>query len=433
MESEFGVINRKNALIMILVAIIIGIGNSFSQFLNITAVLILLAIFVSLLKNPFAGLGYYIVSSPFIFEIFPTYISVLILIIIAVVLFLKNPKMIRGFKAGILLLSSISIIIVSYFIGYKSNGNTAMLMIVCVAIVLILYNHSNTMTEEDVSILVWSYICQAFTIAVYFLGQILNGGLSYTYGRLSFFGDIKTVSIIVSIPLIFILCTKLEGKKLFQNIDFGIWSYGIVLVFSIILIATAARGMILAVLIAVIIQMIFSKNKKILIIKLLPVIFFLTLFIILNLNNPSLRISRLFEGEEFASGNGRTEIWGAYISTIFNSGIHRILFGMGPGEISRIGNSGYYAHSAFLDFFFSYGLLGFIIIIVCEIKLLTVSIKSKDIIIISLMIALIIMYSVHGSCASTTLFILQIMLFMIINKKQMRTRQYENFYTTQLV
>lgn len=429
MKSEFGIIDLKIAWNLTLFSIFIGIGHSFSQLSRTTAILTLLIIIISAFKNPFVCLALYIISSLFISEIFPAYVSVFLLATISSLLFFKHPKIIRKFKAGVLLLSGICIIILSYIGGYKSNVNAAILMALCMITVLILYNCEDIMTDVDISTFVWAYICQAFTISIYFAGKLFNGGLSYTYGRLSFSGDIKTVSIIVSIPLVLILCTKLERKKLFQNFDFGVWAYAIVLLFSVILIATAARGMILAVLVAVVVQALFTKNKKSIIIKLLPIVCFLMLFIISNLDNPSLRISRLFEESEFASGNGRIEIWGTYTSTIFNSGLHRILLGMGPGEISRIGNSGYYAHSVFLDFFFSYGLMGFVTVTICETKLLLTAIKSKDIIITSLMVSLIIMYSGHGSCASTSLFILQIVLYIISKRRN----TYENLYTSKLV
>ena len=118
------------------------------------------------------------------------------------------------------------------------------------------------------------------------------------------------------------------------------------------------------------------------------------------------RIERIFDMDELSTGNGRAEIWSRYLSIIQGRGLISVLFGVGPGNISRISNIGFYAHSTFLDFFFSYGVLGFAYIIFFEYKNLLLVARNNRIF-LPLLVFIVLCYISHGSSSNTVLFILQ--------------------------
>ena len=415
-KSAFEILNEKKAKLFLLYSLICGAFFAVPKLHIGLYIIIILATAFSIYKDPIYLYAVYTISIIYINNIFPAAFIIVYQLLIIFIFFLYNQQMIKKFKKSILFVTSLSIIILSYLLGYKSNINTTIQMIVCLLVVIILINSNQSFNEKNISICIWAYFCSAISLLCYFVFQFINGTINFKYGRLSFLGDIKTVSIIVAIPIIILISTKLEGKRVFNNLDFKYFDNILLIFFLGILILTAARGVILSILIAILFQLIFTQNKPVAYRKIIPIIILAIGIILISFNNESLRIERIFASEEYSSGGGRTDIWITYFSIICNSGISHILFGMGPGEISRISTIGYYAHSTFLDFFFSYGLFGFILIVYVELQLLKMAMKKKNMTIMALFISQILMFFTHGSSANVFLFSFQTILYLKLKK-----------------
>lgn len=415
-KSIFGILDNKNARLLLLYSIICGIFFTVPKLKFVLYIIIILSIIFSIYKGPIYLYTIYTISNIYIGELFPASFVILYQLLIICIFFLYNQKMIKKFKKSVLFIIALSIIIVSYLLGYKSDINSTIQMVVCLLMVIILMNSNQSFNEKNISLCIWSYFCSAISLLCYFIFQFISGTIVFKYGRLSFIGDIKTVSTIVAIPIILLISAKLENKRVFDHVDFEYFDNILLTLFIGILILTAARGVILSILVAILFQLIFTKNKPVAYRRIIPIIILAIGIILISFNNESLRIERIFASEEYSSGGGRTGIWITYFSIICNSGISHILFGMGPGEISRISTIGYYAHSTFLDFFFSYGLFGFILIVYVELQLLKMAMKKKNMTIMALFISQILMFFTHGSSANVFLFSFQTILYLKLKK-----------------
>lgn len=415
-KSIFGVLDSKNAKQLLLYSLICGIFFSVPKLTSALRILIILLTIYSTFRGPIYLYAIYTISSIYLGELFPASFQILYQLLMIFIFFLYNKEMVKNFKKSVLFIVAFSIIIISYLLGYKSAINSSIQMVVCLLMVIILINSNRTFNDKNISLCIWSYFCSAISLLCYFVFQFISGTVVFKYGRLSFIGDIKTVSTIVAIPIILLISAKLKNKRVFYHFNFKLFDNILLAFFVGILILTAARGVILSILIAILFQLIFTKDKQVAYRKIIPIVILAISIILISFNNESLRIGRLFAREEYSSGGGRTDIWKTYFSIICNSGISHILFGMGPGEISRISTIGYYAHSTFLDFFFSYGLFGFILIVCVELQLLKMSIENKNMTIMILFISQIIMFFTHGSSANVFLFSFQTILYLKLKK-----------------
>lgn len=415
LKSEFGLLRKKYALILTIWSVVCGFGCSLFGLDAIVHYLVIAAVVSTVFINPCLALGFFISSS---FLLNSASLQVIMLALILLGFFLKNISMVYSLKKGILFIFGLMIIAISYLLGTESDINTAILMTICLFMVVVLLNNRSFLTVDNIGLCIWGYIVRGVTVLLYLLGQAISGDISFNYGRLSYNGDVKLISVIVAIPIVLLLSVKLDKKRLYSNFDFGKFGYIIVTAFSIVLLLTAARGVLLAVAVSLLGQFLLSKQKQKYIFKILPIAILLIIFITNNLENSSFRLNRIFDSDEFASGNGRTEIWGTYINLILDQGIGRFLFGLGPGEISRISNIGYYAHSTYLDFFFSYGILGFIVMLISELTVLVKTLISKDLPMVALFLLSIIMYTTHGSSADVVLYVLQALIYLKVTGQQ---------------
>lgn len=415
LKSEFGLLNKKYALILTIWSFVCGFGCSLFGLDVVIHYLVIATVASTVFINPCLALGFFISAS---FLLNSASLQVIMLVSILLGFFLKNSSMIHLLKKGGLLLFGLIIIAFSYLLGFECDINTAILMTICLLMVIILLNNRAFLTVDNIGMCIWGYIVRGGTVLFYLLGQAISGEISFYYGRLSYDGDIKLISVIVAIPIVLLLSVKLDKKRLYSNFDFGKFSYIIIATFAIILLLTAARGVLLAVVMSLLGQFLLSKRKRNFIMKILPIVILLIIFITTNLDNPSFRLNRIFDSDDYSTGNGRTEIWGTYIELILDQGIVRFLFGLGPGNISRISNIGYYAHSTYLDFFFSYGILGFVVILISELTVLIKSLISEDLPMVTLFLLSIIMYSTHGSSADVVLFIFQVLIYLKVTGQQ---------------
>lgn len=427
MNSEFGCIDKKKSIIILAFSLLCGLlfANT-----NVAEPLFIGLTFITAFIDPVISISFYFTLVLYLDN---PIIQVMLLLAVCLGFFFKNPRMFREMRAAFLLIFGTIVIILSYILGYQSTITVAFLMFLCLIMVVLLLNNRKFFTPDCIALFFWGYMAKAFSLCGYFLSKFISGDVVYKYGRLSFDGDIKIISVTVAVPIIILLSTKLNKKRLFQNYDFGLLTYVICGVLVALLLATAARGVTISILISLLCHFITTKKKSTYLLRLLPIAIFVIVFLIYNIDNPILRLERFFNEEEFATGNGRTEIWQEFFTIIWDRGPLAWLFGMGPGNISRVSSIGAYAHSVYLDFFFSYGIFGFTIVLISEIKVFKKVLVSKDITMLSLFVALILMYFTHGSSADIGLFSLQTMIFLKIcsnnneNSEKMLSRK-ENCY-----
>lgn len=411
--DKFGVLPKKKAMLIainsLLFAILYALGYN-----TIIYALIPVLLLIESVNDCFSCLGCYIVSRLYIGALYPSVVNVGLFTLVIVSLFLHNLKMIRRLKGGIFALASVVLVLLSSLFGINVDINNAIMMLLCIALVMVIYNASIKKEDGGLGIIIWAYIWAAIGMMAYYgLSVLRNGIIQTTYGRASFNDNIKSLAIVMAIGVSIILYTKMEGKALYKNFDFGFFSYILIIPMSAILILTTARGVIAALLISMIVFLLFSNKSQLKIWNAFPLVIFVIIFIISMLDSSAYRISRIFETEEFASMSGRTEIWVTHITSVLHSGPLHIILGVGPGQIQRINGSIYYAHSTFLDFFFCYGILGIIAILAFEWIILKKLLKAKDAVLLALFTLSVVMYSTHGGTVNADMYLLQITLLRL--------------------
>lgn len=412
-ESLFGHLPHRVAIFFLIYSITYGIlfGLGLFQFLKLIT---FLALIICAKQNPFKCLGIYIIVMPFMNILFPSSITVAICLMVGMVFTVKNKMIVNNKVYLIYLVASFLIILLSYLLGYNSKVTTGLLMCIIVFLIISMLNYSNLIIETDISTVAFSFFCRAICLTVYFIVSYACGVNTLKYGRLSFYEDIKPVAFTALIPLLFIICSKMEGKTCFSNWKNAFVDYIMVVVFATIIILTAARGMIFAGVLTVLGMGLFTQNKTKTFWKFLPIIAICIVVFSNMLDVEKFRIARIidFSSDEFGELNGRTDIWSDYLYALSNSGFVRVFFGFGPGDSGRIISGGAYAHSTFLDFFISYGCIGFLMMIVFEIISLVKLFVKKEWVLLTVMIFSIIAESTHGVSANIMLFTLQAFLLL---------------------
>lgn len=409
----FEEINKGELIFLTLFTFLICALYQIGQY-NLLSYLSLIIIVFFCFYRSHMSLGVYIISNLYISQILSTriQIGVLVLILGLMILKCKNNRFNRNDIFALAFFTTI--ISVSSLVGISINISIAILMFLDIVAYIVIHRYCS---KCNISSIIFSYFICAIGLNITVLINYFTGDInSLIYGRLNFEGDIKTLAILSAIPLSFILTTRMENKKIF-NIKINKLLVSLVAVlYATTIFLTAARGVILALIIGIIIQYLISKNKGRSIKFLLILCIVILILYSVSIDSTNFRIERVFDFDEYASANGRTQIWAHYISTIYGEGILNIFFGIGPGDVARISESGNYAHSTFLDFFFSYGLFGFVSICWFEIFNLKKIYASKERYLLSITAILIVIYLGHGTAANTTLFIIQSLIMCIAER-----------------
>lgn len=414
--SEFGKIERKDAIILLVLALGSGILFTFNSLHTMLRIIIVAVLLYHAVSNPFLCLANYIITQRYISELFTANISVSLMGVVCLSFIISNFGMIRRLRMGLALLIGIPLILISTLSGIQSSVTTGILMALILVLIVSVINYASRVSRGDVAIVAYAYFCSALSVGLYFLISAMTNTNILKYGRLNFFGDIKPITFAAFIPLLLLICSKMEGKRCFENINSKLLDYALIAIYSVVIILTAARGMIFAGIIAISIEVIFTRRKTRAIWKILPVGLFLIAFILATTDSSTFRVWRIFDfsSSEFDNLNGRTRIWSEYFRMYGGSNIIKQLFGFGPGNGGRLISSGYYTHSTFLDFLISYGIIGFLMMIYYEIKALIRLIKSKDLVLLVVMVFSIIAEATHGSSANFALFTLQAFLMLCV-------------------
>ncbi len=406
-DSGFGYLHPAYAISLLALGMITASMYVLAQ-PRYSAIIIILFEVVTAVINPFLCMAGTITVSLFSSSIFSGNMQAVLSFIVLLSLFFHNLDMLRHFQNSLFMLAVIIILPASYLLGVSPSLNIAILMLLCMSRVLLMLN---TPLEDNMGIVVMGFISLGVSTVMYFLVGLTRGLNFISYRRLSFEGDIKTVAVSVSFALMIILFCRLERKSVFSN--FGNIFIDIVLVssFLLIMLLTVARGAIIGISAGLLVFLLASRRGRFTFLIFIPIAIAVIAAASSFINMNNFFIKRLFLKDEITGFNGRTKIWGYYIRKIVNMGPLRILFGAGPGNISRIGTTGRYAHSTFLDFFFSYGLAGFVTLVICEIRLLIKTIKSGNPIALAITVSSIVIFISHGTAANLLMFTMQVLMF----------------------
>lgn len=383
---------------------------------DFVVVLMLLFSFLGFWGHYGIALGAIIISGPFISELSSGYISILPYIPFSISVFVKmlqrriNPK-----PFGILFFCFL-LVFMSYLFGYNPDSVYLLLQIVCI---FLFYTISQSFSRKDVSITIFSYICSGLLVLLFMYSSDITTYYSET-GRLGFGEHVKTLAFICAIPMVFLLFSLLNRSYLFSNMTkttYKIIDVVLLFVFLLAILMTLARGLLISVALGTLIMLIVSKKSGRTILGVL-ITFFLVIQAYSYVESLDVfRTERLFAYDEYASGNGRTEIWLEHITSMKELGARYVFWGVGPGNISRISNTDAYAHSMILDFFFSYGTIGFLTFIIIEIVTLKKLFDKTNTIPFVVILVFLIAYSTHGGAANMTFFILQGLMLAYSNPK----------------
>lgn len=420
MQSEFGTLSKKTLIFLITISIVSGLMFSFSGVHIILKAFLIILMLMLATKNPYVCFAFYTIVNPYAEQLFPSTITVSMIGVLGLSLLLKTNSFTLNFSYTKILIAGVFSISFSFLLGYQTKITVALLMLTILFVVTVLLNSEKSATNQDIATIALGFICKAISLVAFLIIEISKGHNILLYGRLNFFGDIKPIAIAAMIPLLMLVCSKIENHRLFDSQKMPMIDYLLIVLFSGTIIMTAARGVIFAGIVSIFIFLLVTKRKITGFIKFIPFVIVVFLLVSYFLNSSDLRISRLFdfESQEYATMNGRTDIWKSYLSVFTNGGILRILFGFGPGDSARLISESFYAHSTFLDLLVSYGVIGFVVMFCAELKLFKEAIRAKDSILLILMIFMVVAEISHGTSANFSLFGFQAFTFLALMVKK---------------
>ena len=410
-DSMYGMISPVYAVALVAYAVFCATAYSFKLNLPLQIGIYgfqLLTVFV----NPYLCLSGTLVSSLFAQSVLPGYLQIILFVITAVSFILNDYRMFTRFRHFSLFLIIIVEVVAFSFLGIASNMVTMMQMVL---MVFLLFMMLNSPQHDMLSTVVMGYICGGFSVTLYFLFSLVRGDQVVMFRRLSFDGNIKSVATVASIALMFAVLSLLSGKPLFSNVGGVAIDIVMVVAFSVVVILTLAKGVLIGVVLGVAVYILFSPKTFRRLIRVIPIAVFSTAFIAVMMGSKMFVVQRLFE--EDTNLNGRTTIWLYHFQQMEKKGLYRYLIGVGPGNIARIGELERYAHSTFLDFFFCYGLIGFVTMLYTQVRVFARIIKCRSVACAAMLVFAITMYLTHGGAFNQTLFTLEVILILLAEKE----------------
>lgn len=346
------------------------------------------------LMSPYCPICLAVLCEPFSFEqniIITLYQELVIAIPIIAGLVSKKLK-----SNNFILLSVCYLMMFASFI-FGSGARITTLVIHCLLIGVSFAVFSNK-NENLQRLLIVSFIQQGLMTSLIILIQVAAGTQVLLWQtRLTFDGSVRGLSNPVAFSCFFLLVALFESKpkKFFSKVLISL----LVLLEVSLIVLTYSRGVLISLFIAFCIFLVFRSSSFVSKILAFSSVAITATILLLVLNVDA---SFMTQGLETASG--RFEIWSAFFSELFSGGVKRLLFGFGPGDVSRVLEGtlfyGYYSHSVYVDYFVSFGLLGGLLLIVLLIWLLSLVLKSRDSMLLALLVLVLLMFVSHGNFAS---------------------------------
>ena len=292
------------------------------------------------------------------------------------------------------LLSTFLLFLISYILGMNSDLSTVVIQMFVLIVFLIV---SQIHQKETLYMIYFSFILAGLLISFLVFCQLITGSAIKLWGyRLTYNGSVRTLSSALAIPLFYFFIQLIVPTNSKTNIGVNFLFICILLCISALLILTYSRGVIISVLVALL-YIIITQLRKVNL-KLILGLAFSILVVAIVLNNVEIN-DAMFEG--LASGNGRTGLWNFFWVKMKEGGAVRCLFGFGPGDLTRIAENtnygGFYAHSVLFDYLFSYGIVGFLLLLMMGLNIFLKLIKTKSTLLMALYMLTALLYLTHGN------------------------------------
>lgn len=294
--------------------------------------------------------------------------------------------------------------LISYAVGYKTAVTTLIAFIIVITTCGVTFA---LLKEHGPNNLNYSFMLSALILIFIVLYELLTGHNSLLYGRFNFAGSIRVLANTIVVPLLVCTYFILEKRDLLMDrkIQISKMDYSLFILLLIMLLFTVSRGVIFAYFSGIAILLMKGKKKFI---KTAILGFIIILVVLFADQLGVIRIKRLFEVS--LDMNSRTGIWDYYLGEMASRGILGIIFGQGPGNITRVAiNTPFasmYVHSTILDILFSYGLLGFTIFLIIIFKIAISVTRNTNRLAAAILVATLLMYSTHGTATNREFFIL---------------------------
>ncbi len=210
------------------------------------------------------------------------------------------------------------------------------------------------------SLMIVSLLSVGIVVAIISYYNMLNGLMLYSNDyRMTYNDNVRKLANAIAFPLFYVSCKVLHEIRKAKMIPSIIWIV-IMLSLAYLLIMTYSRGVIIAILLSVSSILLFNKNKN----RSYRISIIIFLFILIYaIQNVQIESDRMTDDQ---SSIARLDLWSYMIRGLTENPI-RVLFGFGIVNMKELlyGSAfdGYYSHSVFLDYLFSTGLIGFVVLL----------------------------------------------------------------------
>lgn len=382
-------------------ALIIGVLSSINP--ELAAVLATAIIILSIALSVYSPLGFYVCSIVMNISFTPAQSALLALVtgLICLNILYKNISLYRQTSYIQFFFLFLILLFISLITGQNS---TTMAAITSIYTLLTGFTVGCYLPKNKELYISYSLLFGGIVVMFLVYRSLRSGtaiDFNATEGRLRYGDSVRILANALAYPVYISFLKMVEYIRSKNYIKSAMW-FALAMSCFYFLILTVSRGVIFAVLLALMYVM--SKtmktggSSKIIVVIVIAVVAYF-------INSMSFNQSYMMNGLDTMTG--RDLIWGFYWNELMDGGIVSILFGFGPGEVSRISaNSiieGAYAHSLVLDYLFRYGVLGFLFLISLLTYIGYKLIKTNSVFYIGLLIMSILMFATHGS-ANTPLF-----------------------------
>lgn len=307
----------------------------------------------------------------------------------------------------------------SYVTGINSHLDFAIKIIVASLVIL----QIATFDTQERALIITAVLCSGIAMSMIMIISLSTGTIIQDIStRLQYNEKSKHLSTTLA-PLILSSVYMLLYYRGTKKILFNCGLIFVVAILSYMLVLTYSRGVLAALIISV--SYLLFRYMGRLNFRKFFVLVLLTISAFIFVSNMQIDSDLMFENVE--GGNGRTDIWIAFIQQLKET--NSLAFGFGPGFTKDISQSDFYSHSTILDYLFCYGITGFVYILYL---ILSVSFKlfKNNIRLFyyqGLFLLNVIMFSTHGS-AGTLLFnvILGLCMSVVVNENKERDFIYNN-------
>ncbi len=292
-------------------------------------------------------------------------------------------------KDAFFLAACLVVFTLSFVFGIDSGYMQIFFQMMLMITVLIIKNAS----EKDVKLIFYTAIIAGVLVTIITAIGYFRGTAVYHVYRLTYDDSVRTLGNCIAFSTVFYAYKTINQDPNTKNrkvadIVLFLFCIGVSLL-------SYSRGSILAVVVAII-YLVLKKLQKPSFGKIAGVILFgIGFFVVVNYLE--LNFEKL---NNIKTGYDRIEIWSYYIKRIFDGGFKTITFGFGPGDLKRLTVGTlyqYYAHSTILDYFFSYGILGIILVLYMMISSVRNTFYKKSILTSAIFILTVLLFIPFGS------------------------------------